>query len=185
MTIVFFSLGNPQQSRHSSGHRVLEHLVEEYGSSRLSRPSSSLYSMATDGDEVYFVRSETYMNESNRALEQFFRQNSIRPGNTSLVILHDDFERSLPLVVLSPLKKKESHNGLQSIKPVVDSLATLKVAVMHIGIGPKPKNASSATMSKWVLAPFSASEQQLFDTKSLTEAENIARGVVTGEVEVS
>lgn len=184
MTIVFFSVGNPQRSRHSAGHRVLEHLVEEYGSSNLSRPSKAVYSMATDGEAVFFVRSETYMNESDRALEQFLHQNRIRPGDSSLIVVHDDFERPLGTVGLSPARKNESHNGLKALRLVLDEFSTMKVAVMNVGIGPKPKNASSNAMSKWVLAPFSDAEQHVFDTKSAIEAEQLASGIVTGERQI-
>lgn len=181
MTIIFFSVGNPQRSRHSAGHRVLEHLVEEYGNSTLARPSKAAYSVATDGEDVFFVRSETYMNESDQALKQFLHQNRIRPGDSSLVIVHDDFERPLGTVGLSPVRKNESHNGLKALKPVLEGISTMKVAVMNVGIGPKPKNASSNTMSKWVLAPFSDAEQQRFDTQTAIEAEKLAAGIVTGE----
>ncbi|RLV83603.1 Peptidyl-tRNA hydrolase [Meyerozyma sp. JA9] len=177
--IVFFSVGNPQRARHSAGHRVLEHLVQEYGTGALSRPPKTAYSVASDGEDVFFVRSESYMNESDRPLQQFLHHNRIRPGDSTLVIIHDDFERPLGTVGLSPARKNESHNGLKALKPVLDGISTMKVLVMGVGIGPKPKSASSSTMSKWVLAPFSEAEQRVFDTTTAIEAEKVAAQIVT------
>lgn len=180
MTTVFFSVGNPQNARHSAGHRVLEHLVAVYATSELARAPRSQFSATSDGANVFFVRSETYMNESDRGLSQFLRQNRTRPGDTTLVVLHDDFERPLGQVVLAEVKKKESHNGLKSLSKVFLEYATMAVKAMHIGIGPKPQGASSATMAKWVLAPFGWEEEKLFGQTTMERAEEVAREVVLG-----
>lgn len=152
--LVLLSVGNPGESnRHSVGHLVLQRLVAAFGAPQLVKRGK--YSV-TQLDNVLFVKSNTYMNESGALAKAFFAKR--RPCD--VVVICDDFEIAMPKVRLSVAKPNDSHRGVKSVAKEVPGALKL-----GIGIGPKPKGASREEMGDWVLAPFSQSEKaQLDDT---------------------
>lgn len=172
MSVVFFSLGNPgAMARHSVGHLMLKSLVSEFGAPQLVKKSK--YSVSSIED-VYFVRSNSYMNESGLLLRAFLSGEKLR--NYVLVVLYDDFEIDMPRVRLLHLKAKESHNGLRSIVSVAQGKSE-KFFKLGVGIGPKPALASLAVMGKWVLSDFSINEKVMVQ-KSLETGQVYARHIV-------
>lgn len=159
MLIVFFSVGNPgRMNRHSTGHYILLHLISDFGATQLVKKGK--YSV-TSLDNVMFVKSNSYMNESGQLLKAFLAAEKIR--QSVIVIVFDDFELALPKVRLQQFKKNESHNGLKSVarELQLQGLVGLKLGV---GIGPKPQNASQNTMASWVLSDFRQEEKELLST---------------------
>lgn len=158
-SIVLFSVGNPgPMNRHSTGHYVLKNLVEAFEAKQMSKKGK--YSV-TNLDNVYFVKSNAYMNESGLLLQAFLKNE--RLGPCVIVVLYDDFELHMPRVRLQQLKKNESHNGIKSVARALESLhaACFKLGV---GIGPKPQGASKDTMAAWVLADFRPEEKAALET---------------------
>ncbi|EEQ38205.1 putative peptidyl-tRNA hydrolase [Clavispora lusitaniae] len=163
MQIVFFSIGNPgRMNRHSTGHYVLQHLVSDFGATQLVKKGK--YSI-TSLDNVMFVKSNAYMNESGESLRAFLGNEKIR--QCILVVLFDDFELVMPKVRLQRLKQNESHNGIKSIGREIQS-QNIEALKLGVGIGPKPQNASRDSMASWVLSDFKLEEKQLLSTSLQT-----------------
>lgn len=141
-------------TRHSCGHLGLKHLADHYNAKQLVK--SSVYSM-TSVNNLILVKSNAYMNESDKALKKFFDQNKLRPDQATVVIVFDDFEANLGKVKLSQFKKNESHNGIKSIQKAYKEYNFYKLGM---GIGPKPNSATKDTMASWVLSGFRQSEKE-------------------------
>ncbi|KAI5963321.1 uncharacterized protein KGF55_003113 [Candida pseudojiufengensis] len=166
--LVLFSIGNPgPQNRHSAGHMMLKLLIENTSNVK-QLISKSTYSITNNSDKsIYFIKSNTYMNESSKAMEKFLAVENI-PQGSLILILYDDFETNLPNIKLSNLKKNESHNGIKSLQKFTnDNTSRYNWLKLGISIGPKPVNASKEIMSSWVLSPFTLEQKQLFMNKSL------------------
>lgn len=166
---IIFSIGNPGPiNRHSTGHIVLKALIEYFEAKQLIKPlSNSMYSM-TEVDNLAIVKSNKYMNESGKLLKQYVEQEKIGLSQAVVVILYDEFDLDLGKVKISLFKKNENHNGIKSIKTYISSQSgDPTVFKLGIGIGPKPSNATTSTMSSWVLSNFKAEEKEILETKSI------------------
>lgn len=115
----------------------------------------------TSLDNVFFVKSNAYMNESAFLLKALFSAENIRP--CVVVVVYDDFELSMPKVRLQQFRKNESHNGLKSVSKELNNLG-IQGYKLGVGIGPKPHNTSKDTMALWVLSKFTESEKKQLGT---------------------
>lgn len=125
---------------------------------------SSVYSSSNLGN-LMFVKSNAYMNESDKALKKFFETNKILPDQVTLVVLYDDFENDLGKVKISKFKKNESHNGIKSVLKYMKNGDN--VFKLGVGIGPKPSNATRHTMADWVLSPFRLQDKEILESKGI------------------
>lgn len=155
VNIVFFSLGNPGPiNRHSTGHYVIKHLVEAFQAPPMTKKGK--YSI-THIYDVYFVKSNTYMNESGALLRDFLAGERVRP--CVVVIVYDDFELSMPKARIQQFQRNESHNGIKSVAQILNSLA-VQGYKLGVGIGPKPLGNM---MASWVLSKFTQQEMQMLE----------------------
>lgn len=166
--VIIFSIGNPGPSnRHSTGHIVLKSLIDYFDAKQLVKPlAKSRYSM-TEIDNIRFVKSNNYMNESNKLFKQFIEQEKVRLSLSVIIMLYDEFDSDLGKVKISTIKKNESHNGIKSIKNYLNLQPTLVVYKLGIGIGPKPSNATKDTMASWVLSNFKTEEKSTLEKRSI------------------
>ncbi|CUM49127.1 uncharacterized protein AC631_01199 [Debaryomyces fabryi] len=166
---IIFSIGNPGPiNRHSTGHLVLKELIEYFDAKQLVKPlSNSMYSM-TEIDNLALVKSNSYINDSSKLLKQYIEQERIGLAQAVLVILYDEFDLDLGKVRISQFKKNESHNGVRSLKEYISRQPSdLRVYKLGIGIGPKPSNATTSTMSSWVLSNYKPEEREIIDNVSI------------------
>lgn len=158
MKIVLFSIGNPGPiTRHSAGHWVLQQLISVFNAKQLTKKAK--YSI-TSMDNIYFVKSNVYMNESGDLLRQFLQGE--KPGPCKVFVLFDDFDINLPKVRLRPIREKDSHNGIKSMARAMKD-QVIEGYQLGVGIGPKPSNASRDTMARWVLSRFSEQEHAMLE----------------------
>lgn len=149
-------------NRHSVGHLVLKSVMDHLGAKQLVK--SSVYSSSTI-ENLVFVKSNSYMNESDKALKKFFESNKISSDQVILVVLYDDFENDLGKVKISKFKKNESHNGIKSVLKYMKNGDN--VYKLGVGIGPKPSNATRDTMADWVLSPFRLQDKEVLESKGI------------------
>lgn len=165
---LILSVGNPGRSaRHSVGHLGLKYLMDMIPCKQLVKPKQkSAYSMS-ETDAFIFVHSNTFMNESAKALKEVLEDLRLVLSQLVVIILYDDFESNIGSVKLSQFKKSESHGGIKDLKNYISKLnIDSQVFKLGIGIGPKPSNATKDTMGRWVLAPFKSSELEVLRDNS-------------------
>lgn len=165
--LVLFSLGNPGATcRHSVGHLVLDTLIEAFEAPSLTREGP--YSVSCF-DTVCFVRSLTFMNDSQRAFKAFLEKHKRHVlASTVILVVYDDFEVAIPRarILLLIDAKIDSHNGVKAVQNYLRSKGAAVSAEsatfwkLSIGIGPKPTMASRDAIGRWVLGDFSSLEKQ-------------------------
>lgn len=160
--LVIFSIGNPgTMNRHSAGHLVLKELIDGFGGKQLIKASGKGKYYSTAIDNITFVKSNAYMNESGEALKEYLQNEKVRAGQITLIVLYDEFDLPLSKVKLSLFKKNESHNGVKCVRALLlQSYPTITAVKLGVGIGPKPQNASKDTIASWVLSSFRESEKR-------------------------
>ncbi|KAJ6441318.1 mitochondrial peptidyl-tRNA hydrolase [Purpureocillium lavendulum] len=182
------SLGNPlpkYESLHSAGHFALHGLAKilrqpPFSEATLGRQKC----LVSHGPKYTLVQSPTLMNVSGpfvaRIWQEMARQTD--PASLSLVIVHDELEKDLGVVRLTPWDRSpRGHNGIKSVKKSLsqEKYPQSPFARIAVGIG-RPDARDAATVSKYVLAKISGEQRRVLeDTAPL----DIARRLVELEDE--
>ena len=166
---IIFGLGNPgreyQNTRHNAGFLLLDYLKEKLSLEFIIK--DKLYSSIAKykfNDKIIFVKPQTFMNNSGRAVYAIIKYYKIIPENTW--IIHDDIDLHLGKYRISFNSGSAGHKGVQSI---IDYLKTTKFNRLRLGIFPKSKDPSkpeekkSINTEKFVLENFTKKEKEIFD----------------------
>jgi PTH1 family peptidyl-tRNA hydrolase len=169
-------LGNPgekyKNSRHNVGFILLDSLFSSFEKDKYA--DSFVLKSFVEDKEVIFVKPETFMNDSGRAVSYMAEKYEVSPEN--ILVIHDDIDLPLGEVRVSFDRGDGGHNGIKSIASHLGSKAFTRV---RIGIAPKdeegraikPKGGfftpASKAVSNFVLKDFSSGD--LEKIKSLSE----------------
>ena len=153
-------LGNPgvkyEKTRHNIGFDCLNGLLAKMGSPSLQAKFEGQFAKGRIGQrDVCMVWPLTFMNCSGRCVAQFARFYKIETQN--ILVICDDL--SLPLGKLR-IRKSGSSGGQKGLNDIIQSLGTLEVPRLRIGIDPTPEHWET---SDYVLSKFSASERAIVD----------------------
>lgn len=164
-------LGNPggkyTNTRHNVGFLIVDHMIEKSGSPKLVLSSQYVGYLSegmVDGEEVQFLKPETFMNQSGGAVKKLVPKGE--EGN--LILIYDDVDLALGEIKISNGRGAGGHNGVQS---VINSLGSKDFVRIRVGISPKSfwtgktKRPAGERMGKYVLAQFGKRElQQMEET---------------------
>lgn len=149
MIKLIVGLGNPgpeyELNRHNIGWLVLDSFEKISSNNWKSKFKGQYTDTSIDGEKVYFLKPETFMNlsgESVGPLCQFFK---IKP--TEILVLHDELDIPFGQIHFKSGGGLAGHNGLKSMAKV---LGTQDFHRLRIGIG-RPDRGSVAS---WVLSNF-------------------------------
>ena len=113
---LIIGLGNPGQSfykhRHSIGFRVLDALAEKYHAKWQEKDKMLITEISLDGNKVYLVKPQTFMNNSGQVLA-YFTKKGIKPEE--VLVVHDELELPVGKVNHKLGGSARGHNGLKSI----------------------------------------------------------------------
>ena len=133
---LIVGLGNPgaeyAETRHNAGFWFCERLARELGASftRESRYHGFVARLRLDGEDLWFLMPQTFMNRSGqavRALTQFFRIEA-----AEMLVLHDELDLPPGQMRLKFGGGLGGHNGL---KDITAHLGTQDYWRLRIGIG--------------------------------------------------
>ncbi|MBN8474003.1 MAG: aminoacyl-tRNA hydrolase [Sulfuritalea sp.] len=133
---LIVGLGNPgaeyAETRHNAGFWFCERLARELGASftRESRYHGFVARLRLDGEDLWFLMPQTFMNRSGqavRALTQFFRIEA-----AEILVLHDELDLPPGQMRLKFGGGLGGHNGL---KDITAHLGTQDYWRLRIGIG--------------------------------------------------
>ncbi len=135
--ICFVGLGNPgpryDGTRHNIGFDWIDEVVKQNlsgGLKEFSKKFQSLWCMTTvRGQEVHFLKPQTFMNLSGEALAEW---KSKYQGETRYIVVFDDMDLELGRLRLRYDGSDGGHRGLRS---VIEHLGTKEVPRLRIGIG--------------------------------------------------
>lgn len=154
---LIVGLGNPgreyERTRHNAGFRGIDLLAEQLGC-RIDRMKfQGLYAQTIyQGQKLYLLKPQTYMNLSGRSVLQLSSYFDIPPQH--IIVLFDDI--SLPPGRLR-IRADGSAGGHNGIKSIIAELGSQDFPRVKIGVGAKPHPEQD--LADWVLSTFSATEE--------------------------
>ena len=132
---LFVGLGNPGErharQRHNVGFMAVERIAARYGFGPWrNRFAGRLAEGMLDGERVWLLEPQTFMNESGRSIAEAARFMKLPPAD--IVILHDEIDLAAGKVRVKLGGGVAGHNGLRS----ADScLGTREFKRVRIGVG--------------------------------------------------
>jgi PTH1 family peptidyl-tRNA hydrolase len=152
-------LGNPgkqyEATRHNAGFMVIDELARRLNISVSANKCKALLGEGrVQGQKVYLLKPQTYMNlsgESARAFIDFYKANL-----ADMILIYDDLDTPLGSIRLRYQGSAGGHNGLKSL---IAHVGTQQFQRIRVGID-RPQVGDS--IADYVLSPFAkASQPQL------------------------
>ena len=135
---LFVGLGNPgakyAHNRHNIGFMAIDEIARRHGFAPWRRRFQGQTSEgAIDGEKVFLLRPETFMNESGRAVPE--ASNFFKLGVDDIIVFQDELE-------LPPAKMRvkvgggiAGHNGLRSISAHIgNEYRRVRLGIGHPGV---------------------------------------------------
>jgi len=172
---LIVGLGNPgreyEKTRHNCGFRALDLLAENLGCKVDRLKFQGLYGQVNyNGQKVFLLKPQTYMNLSGRSVLQLSAYFNIPPQN--IIVMFDDISLEPGRLRIRPDGSAGGHNGIKSIIQEVGSQSFPRV---KIGVGAKPN--PNYDLADWVLSTFSAQEEKALAV-SLKNAADAALAII-------
>lgn len=154
MKYLICGLGNPgkeyENTRHNVGFMVLDHFAKSEGFYFSENRFGSTAEHRFKGRTLFFIKPNTYMNLSGKAI-QFWMQKEKIPAENLLVITDD---LALPFGMLR-LRTKGSDGGHNGLKSITELLGSSDYARLRFGIG---SNFGKGQQVNYVLSSFAPDE---------------------------
>ncbi|MBF0626814.1 MAG: aminoacyl-tRNA hydrolase [Magnetococcales bacterium] len=175
---LLVGLGNPGEqyarTRHNLGQDLLAEVVR-----RLALPSGNKRFQGLfgdgriDGERVFWLIPETYMNLSGESVGAAVRYFRLQPAD--VIVLHDDVDLALGKVRMKIGGGNGGHNGLKSIQQI---LGTPDFVRIRLGVGRPPPGIDTA---RFVLAGFTP-EEHLIRNRLLEQLPKVMPRILQGDL---
>lgn len=150
--IIFYGLGNNEEkyleTKHNVGRMVVEDLANKLNLT-FSKKDNFFYTKSKiEGEDVYFVYSSGYMNNSGGPLSSFVKYFNLdlTKEKSALIIVHDDSDQIEGSVKLVQGGGSAGHNGIIDIYKNVLSLSVTMKNIWRLKIGIRPQNNKQKSM---------------------------------------
>ena len=169
---LIVGLGNPgaeyAKTRHNVGFMVADAIHDKYGFAPYKVKFDGLISEGKiDGDKVYLLKPQTYMNLSGNSVVKAAAFYKILPQN--IVVIHDDMDLKITQIKAKLGGGAGGHNGLKSI----DAAIGPNYNRVRLGIGHPDNGLPPSAVVNHVLAGFSKADQAVLEHNILLVTENI------------
>jgi len=170
---IIVGLGNPgakyASTRHNAGFLALDYISQKYNLKINTVKFKALcgkYTIVRDGAhdvplmenenkyDVLFMKPQTYMNDSGKAVSEAARFYKIPPEN--ILVISDDI--NLPVGKLR-IRKSGSDGGQKGLRSITEHLSSENFPRIKIGVGEKPH--PDYELIDWVLAKFSKEDEKI------------------------
>lgn len=158
---LIVGLGNPGKeyihTRHNCGFHAIDALAEFLGCKVDKGKFQGLYGQTTyQGNKVFLLKPQTYMNLSGRSVLQMSAYYNIPPQR--IIVMFDDISLAPGRLRVRANGSAGGHNGIKSI---IQELGSQEFPRVKIGVGPKPN--PEYDLADWVLSGFTAAEKKYMD----------------------
>ena len=159
MTKMIVGLGNPgdkyEKTKHNMGFMALDLLAHEYGVNFSMEKTfmAEVASTFVNGEKIFLVKPQTFMNESGRAIQPLLTYYNGDPSDLTVIV--DDMDSAVGRV---RLRSKGSSGGQRGIKSTITHLGTEQFNRVKIGIG-RPDNGK--TVVAHVLSKFDKENSEI------------------------
>ena len=182
--LLVCSIGNPapyMNTRHSIGHLVTNHLVEElnYPRFEVDRQYGGRVSISAQGSYTFF-QSPSLMNISGRPVSTAWHRfrAELHPDERAralLVVIHDELEKGVGKI---KVKSGGSHSGHNGIRSCMEKLKGEQFWRIGVGIG-RTESREPKAVADWVLSKVPERDREVILAMStrrvLEELERLTR----------
>ncbi len=171
-------LGNPGKeyvsTRHNVGFMAIDEIVRKYNFSEPKKKyKAEFYEGIIDGEKIFALKPQTFMNKSGISLAEIVNFYKIPPED--IVVIHDELDFPVGKIRMKTGGGAGGHNGLRSI----DSFIGKDYRRLRIGIDhPGDKNK----VHSYVLKKFPKDDQIKIDIITSAIADNLPM-LIKGEDE--
>ncbi len=176
-------LGNPgaeyAATRHNVGFMAADELHRRYNFSPFRSKFNGLIAEGQiEGEKVYLLKPQTYMNLSGNSVVQAANFYKILPEN--IVVIHDDMDLPTDKIKAKLGGGSGGHNGIKSI----DSQITPNYNRIRIGVG-HPASKNEENVVNHVLSGFSKADKENIENDINIVADLIGVMIKKGVAEFS
>ena len=183
---LIVGLGNPgpeyQLTRHNAGFWLVDNLANTLRNAALQRDTrlnALMAKTAIDGNEVWLLEPQTYMNRSGASVGALARFYKIAPDE--VLVVHDELDID-PGV--AKIKKGGSSGGHNGLKDITAALGTQDYWRLRIGIGhPRNLNHNQPVVDFVLHRP--KKEEQLLIDESIEKSLQVIPLLVAGKFEAA
>jgi|ERR1035438_4912720 PTH1 family peptidyl-tRNA hydrolase len=158
-------LGNPgreyELTRHNLGWVAVDAYASKHGLAWKGAPGFESVAARRDlgpGRTLWFIKPQTFMNGSGRAVAAFARYHRISPDEVAAV--YDDLTIDLGLVKVSVSGGDAGHNGVASL------IEHLGAGFARLRLGTGPKQPPEMDIKDFVLERFTTEQLNLIQQKT-------------------
>ncbi len=167
---MIVGLGNPgaeyHETRHNAGFMAVDYMAEKFSFGSFREKFDGLIAEGKiDGEKVYLLKPQTYMNLSGNSVVKAAHFYKILPQN--VIVFHDDMDLPLGKIKAKNGGGSGGHNGIKSI----DSAITSCYNRVRIGVG-HPQGRNEEIVS-FVLARFTKAEKEVLCKSLCVACDNI------------
>ena len=159
---LIVGLGNPgpeyEQTRHNAGFWLVDNLAGSVRLSRETRFNALAAKTVINGQEIWLLEPQTYMNRSGQSVGALARFYKITPEE--VLVVHDELD--LPPGT-AKIKKGGSSGGHNGLKDITAALGTQDYWRLRIGIGHPRSLGLQQAVSDFVLHRPRKEEQSLIN----------------------
>lgn len=133
-------------TRHNIGFEILDLMSENFEDNYESKKYGEILRTKTNGKSLIFLKPNTFMNLSGKAIKYWKNKENIH--NDNLLVVLDDLNLDFGKSRFRKFGKDGGHNGLKSIN---DYLGSNKYCRLRFGIGNNFKKGSQTdfVLEKW------------------------------------
>ena len=155
---LIVGLGNPgsqyEKTRHNAGFRTIDLLAQQLNCKIDRAKFQGLYGQVSyNGQKLYLLKPQTFMNLSGRAVVQISAYFHIPPQR--IIVIFDDISLPPGRLRIRPNGSAGGHNGIKSI---ITELGSQDFPRVKIGVGSKPH--PEMDLADWVLSSFTSGEEK-------------------------
>lgn len=155
---IIVGLGNPgdeyTRSRHNTGFMFVDRMAQGMRFSMENRFEAEV----CKSSNVLFVKPQTFMNESGRAVRKIM--DFYRIGVSDLVLVHDDLDLKLGEYKIQKGVGPKVHNGVTSVEQYVTDKNFLRV---RLGVDSRETTEYLGSGADYILGKFSKGEMEVVE----------------------
>jgi PTH1 family peptidyl-tRNA hydrolase len=153
---LIVGLGNPgpkyQQTHHNIGFLAVDYLVRAWNAQGpIQKNKALLWQVKLDGEDVFLIQPQTFMNLSGESVAAFFKFYKCAPSD--LIVIHDELDLDPGVLRIKQGGRNGGHNGLRSIDECLGGDLTQYTRI-RLGIGHPRRLNLPIDVSDFVLMRF-------------------------------
>lgn len=152
---VVVGLGNPGEKYRNTRHNLGFSFIDKMSEGERFTADSKMEAEICKSGNVIFVKPQTFMNESGRAVRKVC--DFYKVERSGVILVHDDLDLKLGEYKIQMGIGPKVHNGVSSVEECMGGKDFYRV---RLGIDNRDKEMQGVSGADYVLAKFMSEEQE-------------------------